>query len=166
MKTIVETLLRQTGRANIDKLLSIMERHGYYSVPSNNHHHRWAGTLHHSLEVLLYALKHNKYHVPKDSLIIVCLLHDICKIHGYRHINGHSKRSIKLIQDVANVHLNSNEYYAIKYHMKDAKKVKKYCKNYMLVIKSPLWKLMRSADSYSAGHEMTKQELMQQLQHI
>ena len=164
MKTIVETLLRQTGRANIDKLLSIMERHGYYSVPSNNHHHRWAGTLHHSLEVLLYALKHNKYHLPKDSLIIVCLLHDICKIHGYRHINGHSKRSIKLIQDVANVHLNSNEYYAIKYHMKDAKKVKKYCKNYMLVIKSPLWKLMRSADSYSAGHEMTKHELMQNMQ--
>ena len=112
----------------------------------------------------MYALKHNKYHVPKDSLIIVCLLHDICKIHGYRHINGHSKRSIKLIQDVANVHLNSNEYYAIKYHMKDAKKVKKYCKNYMLVIKSPLWKLMRSADSYSAGHEMTKYELMQNMQ--
>lgn len=164
MKTIVETLLRQTGRANIDKLLSIMERHGYYSVPSNNHHHRWAGTLHHSLEVLLYALKHNKYHLPKDSLIIVCLLHDLCKIRGYSHIYGHSKRSIKLIQDVANMHLNSNEYYAIKYHMKDTKKVKKYCKNYMLVIKSPLWKLMRSADSYSAGHEMTKHELMQNMQ--
>jgi hypothetical protein len=164
MKTIVETLLRQTGRANIDKLLSIMERHGYYSVPSNNHHHRWAGTLHHSLEVLLYALKHNKYHVPKDSLIIVCLLHDICKIHGYRHINGHSKRSIKLIQDVAKVHLNSNEYYAIKYHMKNAEKVKKYCNNYILVINSPLWKLIRKADGYSAHNEMTEQELMQNLQ--
>lgn len=164
MKTIVETLLRQTGRANIDKLLSIMERHGYYSVPSNNHHINYGGTLRHSLEVLLYALKHNKYKIPKDSLIIVCLLHDLCKIHGSRHIHGHSKRSIKLIQDVANVHLNSNEYYAIKYHMKDAKKVKKYCKNYMLVIKSPLWKLIRSADSYSAGHEMTKHELMQNMQ--
>ena len=164
MKTIVETLLRQTGRANIDKLLSIMEQHGYYSVPSDRHHQGSGGTLHHSLEVLLYALKHNKYNIPQESLIIVCLLHDLCKIKGYHHIYGHSKRSIKLIQDVANVHLNSNEYYAIKYHMKDAKKVKKYCKNYMLVIKSPLWKLIRSADSYSAGHEMTKHELMQNMQ--
>ena len=38
MKTIVETLLRQTGRANIDKLLTMMEQHGYYSVPSDRHH--------------------------------------------------------------------------------------------------------------------------------
>ena len=61
MKTIVETLLRQTGRANIDKLLTMMEQHGYYSVPSDRHHQGSGGTLHHSLEVLLYALKHNKY---------------------------------------------------------------------------------------------------------
>ena len=166
MKTIVETLLRQTGRANIDKLLSIMERHGYYSVPSYHHHTSCGGTLRHSLEVLLYALKHNKYKIPKDSLIIVCLLHDLCKIHGFRHIHGHSKRSVKLIQDVAHVHLKSDEYYAIKYHMKGYKKVISYCKNYMLVIDSPLWKLIRSADKYSAGHEMSKQELIQQLQNI
>lgn len=38
MKTTVETLLRQTGRANIDKLLTMMEQHGYYSVPSDRHH--------------------------------------------------------------------------------------------------------------------------------
>ena len=126
----------------------------------------YGGTLRHSLEVLLYALKHNKYKIPKDSLIIVCLLHDLCKIHGFRHIHGHSKRSVKLIQDVAHVHLKSDEYYAIKYHMKGYKKVISYCKNYMLVIDSPLWKLIRSADKYSAGHEMSKQELIQQLQNI
>ena len=38
MKTIVKTLLRQTGRANIDKLLTMMEQHGYYTVPSDRHH--------------------------------------------------------------------------------------------------------------------------------
>ena len=68
MKTIIETLLRQTGRANIDKLLSIMERHGYYSVPSHNHHQRWAGTLHHSLE------KESTY-VLQDPREIIGMIH-------------------------------------------------------------------------------------------
>ena len=167
MKTIVETLLRQTGRVNIDKLLSIMERHGYYSVPSNGHHKSYAGTLNHSLEVLLYALKHNEHNVSKDSLIIVCLLHDLCKIHGYRHIGGHGRRSVKLIQDVAQVRLESDEYYAIKYHMKkSAGMVKKYTKNYMRVINSLLWQLICKADSYSASSEITKQELIQKLQDL
>jgi hypothetical protein len=50
--------------------------------------------------------------------------------------------------------------------MKNAEKVKEYCNNYILVINSPLWKLIRKADGYSAHNEMTEQELMQQLQHI
>jgi hypothetical protein len=48
--------------------------------------------------------------------------------------------------------------------MKNAEKVKKYCNNYILVINSPLWKLIRKADGHSAHNEMTEQELMQNLQ--
>lgn len=110
-KTEIILLLSSTKREGIDNILDYLEESGFYSAPSSvNRHHNWEGGLaHHSLGVYKRGLKLDCIDIERNSLIIVCLLHDICKasklyydengnIHKRNtHIKGHGYPFSKII---------------------------------------------------------------------
>lgn len=97
MKEFEELLLR-TGRDGVDNLITYIRASDFYTAPASTKFHGsfMGGLLHHSLEVYKNLDKktgggeHNVWRealdtdkVDADSIIIVGLLHDICKTHFY-----------------------------------------------------------------------------------
>ncbi len=88
-------LLKSTGRENIDELLKYLETTDFYKAPARKEHGCAypGGLLEHSLDVY-HVLKEmatpglgtygnamaTDVNITSDSLIIVALLHDLCKI--------------------------------------------------------------------------------------
>ena len=104
-------LLRSTGRKGVEAVLNYLDGVGFYMAPSSvDRHHNWRGGLaQHSLETCRLALA-DMGNLPRESVIIAALLHDICKasrlyygtdgrIH-YRstRIKGHGYRSVVLLE--------------------------------------------------------------------
>ena len=85
--------LKNTGVANIDKMLQYMERHRYYECRSSSHNHWTGGASQHMWAVYLIAkaLRDKKLkekdaalfskYATDQKLAIVCLLHDLCDMH-------------------------------------------------------------------------------------
>ena len=153
MKKFIEEKLRQTRRTNVESLLTLMDQHGFYTARSRSHHRYPGGTMKHSIEVLEYALNHNTHNLPEDSIIITCLLHDLCNIKGYREIDHHGSRSVLLATKIAGFHLKDEEYKAILWHMHSTDE-KGMPEDFYQTTHSPLWKLLKKADchSYRLGH--------------
>lgn len=88
-------LLRSTGRSGIEKLIRyLQEETDFFSAPASTKYHGAyeGGLLQHSMnvyEVLRYDPDRNFSF--SDSIIIVALLHDICKANCYRS----EKRNVK-----------------------------------------------------------------------
>ncbi len=88
----IKDLLLSTKRAGMDKLVKHMEEYGFFDAPCSTQHHlsRPGGLAEHSYNVyetafdLSQALYDNE---PKDSLIIVTLLHDIGKMGQFNKHN-------------------------------------------------------------------------------
>ena len=97
-----ETELAKVQRPGMDKLLEYIRKSDFYTAPASTKHHLAApgGLLQHSLNVLdamrgLLAFNSVtgtwEYHaafkivttIPDDSVIMMALLHDICKTHFY-----------------------------------------------------------------------------------
>ena len=93
-----EELLLWTGREGMDNLITYIRASDFYTAPASTKFHGsfMGGLLHHSLEVYKNLDKktgggeHNVWRealdtdkVDADSIIIVGLLHDICKTHFY-----------------------------------------------------------------------------------
>lgn len=97
-----EAELAKVQRSGMDKLLEYIKKSDFYKAPASTKYHLAApgGLLQHSLNVLdaLRGLltfnpeeKHWEYHtagrivdtIPDDSVIMMALLHDICKTHFY-----------------------------------------------------------------------------------
>lgn len=83
-------LLRQTKREGIEELISWLESTDFFTAPASTMYHgaKEGGLLIHSLTVYaaLKAIKHglvNFDHLDDNSMIIVALLHDICKANCY-----------------------------------------------------------------------------------
>ena len=109
-RTIID-LLQSTHRKGMDNVIHYLNNSGFFIIPSSLHrHHNWCGGLaQHSLGVYMTA-RENSENLPKDSVIIACLLHDICKAGKYYydsvgnihqrlvHIHGHGYRSVKLLE--------------------------------------------------------------------
>jgi len=160
MQQAIEQLLRKTNREGIESLIDFLQKSGYYTAHCHNHHHFEGGTSQHGMEALLYALAHNPHHLPEDSLIVVCLLHDMCDIRGYRHHEGHGRRSCKIITQEAQFPLTEDKYLAILHHMHSATRhPERFGKDLDKVTNSPLWQLLRESDHYSAGHVMARYQL-------
>lgn len=87
MKEKIIELLKSTERKGIDKLLDWMEQARYFNAPCSGAHHlaKDGGLAEHSLNV--YKVMKGLYSevlggnckIPKDSLIISALLHDLGK---------------------------------------------------------------------------------------
>ena len=99
--------LRNTGVANIDKMLQYMEINGYFECRSNSHNNWKGGAAQHMWSVYLIAKalrdkKLNESHIEMyatdKKLAIVCLLHDLCDMNVLPDIHSHGYKSFYMME--------------------------------------------------------------------
>ena len=160
---LFEKELRSTGRAGIEELVKAVKKSGFYEVAGSGGHDREkGGTLNHSLWVLYVAraeFKKNpeKYSgVTDDSLIIVCLLHDLGNTSpsiAYHKYYGHGKRSALIADRVKRHHgleISDMELSAIRFHRRHYIE-NDFDRHLDTYSNSPLIKLLKIADWTAAG---------------
>lgn len=96
MKEKFAELLRSTGREGVDIVLRNLERLGFFEAPASTvfHLNVAGGLLEHSMNVCEMALMLREQliakdasleaRLPLDSVILVSLLHDVCKSEVYK----------------------------------------------------------------------------------
>lgn len=150
--SFVETSLQNTGRKGVDKVLEYLRNSDFYYAPSSTkfHSNYQGGLLDHSILVLSTAIGLRDAMVKlkpelanrltDESLVISCLLHDLCKVGfyvpkekwkkdendkwvSYRGYDvedtfpiGHGEKSVILLQWLG-FELTMDEMLAIRYHM-------------------------------------------------
>ena len=158
----IVALLQSTQRRGMDKVLEYLDGVGFYHAPSSiDRHHNWYGGLaQHSLGVCRRALKMADTS-QRDSIIIVSLLHDICKAaklyYGtdgriYRRslrIKGHGSRSIILLQREG-LELTREERLAIRWHMGTGNAAPHEAAEAYAARHSRLWSILRNCDKRDA----------------
>lgn len=141
MKNKFIELLRSTNRAGIEDLINFLEKTDFFTAPASIKFHNSfeGGLLTHSLNVYTALKKLVGTEWSEDTIIIVSLLHDICKINMYKvdYRNkkdetgtwvkepyytiddsmplGHGEKSVMLISEF--IKLTKEELYAIRWHM-------------------------------------------------
>ena len=146
MKEEFIKLLKQTNREGIENLLEFLEKSDFYTAPASTRFHgsKENGLLEHSLkvyEILKYKVENSVIPIdtPKESIIIIGLLHDICKTNfykvDYRNAKnslgvwekvpyyavddtipyGHGEKSVMMISEY--MKLTPEEKYSIRWHM-------------------------------------------------
>ena len=148
MKEEFIALLKSVNREGIDKLIAYIEKTDFFKAPASTkfHGNYEGGLLEHSLNVyhiLKEKLSHKPYseivQVSEDTIILITLLHDLCKTNyytvDYRNkknadgvwvkepyytVNdtipyGHGEKSVMMISKF--IELNMEEMYAIRWHM-------------------------------------------------
>ena len=146
MKEEFISLLKSTKREGIEDLINFLEKTDFYIAPASTRFHGdyEGGLLEHSMkvyEILKHKAKNNIMNMewPEDTLIIVALLHDICKTNfykvDYRNAKnargewekvpyytiddtipyGHGEKSVMMLTEY--IKLTPEEKYAIRWHM-------------------------------------------------
>ena len=175
MKEKFIELLKSTNRPGIEDLISFLEKTDFFTAPASTRFHGSfeGGLVEHSLkvyEILDYKAKNNvlKLEIPDDTIKIVSLLHDICKLNfykvDYRNAKnalgewekvpyytiddtipyGHGEKSVMMISEY--IKLTPEEKYSIRWHMGYTEPKELYntigsaCKKY------PLALMMHEAD--------------------
>ena len=175
MKEEFIELLRSTKREGIENLLNFLEKSDFYTAPASTRFHgsHEGGLLEHSMkvyEILDYKIKNNviDLHVPEDTIIIVSLLHDICKVNfykvDYRNAKnargewekvpyytiddtipyGHGEKSVMMLTEY--IKLTSEEKYSIRWHMGFSEPKEVYSSLGAAYKKYPLALLVNEAD--------------------
>ncbi|MBP3463169.1 MAG: HD domain-containing protein [Clostridia bacterium] len=139
-------LLRSTKREGIEEVIQFIEKTDFFKAPASTRFHGnyEGGLLEHSMKV--YEILKQKVansvvelEIGDDTLIIVALLHDICKVNfykvDYRNAKnergewekvpyytvedtipyGHGEKSVMMLTEY--MKLTSEEKYAIRWHM-------------------------------------------------
>lgn len=88
MKDRIIALLKETNRKGIEDLITVMELGGFFYAPCSGQYHlaREGGLAEHSLNVCEQMLEVNKAlktNIPRDSIIICGILHDLGKMGDY-----------------------------------------------------------------------------------
>ena len=175
MKEKFIELLKSTKRENIEKLIEFIEKTDFFKAPASTRFHGnyEGGLLEHSLKVY-EILKHKVENsiipidVPEESLIIIALLHDICKVNyykvDYRNAKnefgewekvpyytvddtipyGHGEKSVMMITEY--IKLTVEEKYCIRWHMGFTEPKELYGTLGEAFKKFPLALLMHEAD--------------------
>ena len=139
-------LLKSVQRDGMDKLISFIEKSDFFKAPASTRFHGSyeGGLLEHSLKVY-EILKHKVQNcvmdmqASNDSIILIALLHDICKVNfykvDYRNAKnefgewekvpyytvedtipyGHGEKSVMMITEY--IKLTVEEKYCIRWHM-------------------------------------------------
>lgn len=148
MKEEFLLLLQSVQREGIDKLIAYIEKTDFFKAPASTRFHGnyEGGLLEHSLNVyklLNEKLKHKPFcdiiKVSNETIILITLLHDLCKANYYvvdyrnkKNENGiwvkepyytvndsipygHGEKSVMMISKFINLTLE--EMYAIRWHM-------------------------------------------------
>lgn len=146
MKEEFIKLLQSTGRAGIDEVIKFLEKSDFFQAPASTRFHGCyeGGLLEHSMKVYeIFKDKVKKACIeldtPKESLIIMALLHDVCKANyykvDYRNAKneagqwervpyytvddtipyGHGEKSVMMLTEF--IKLTNEEKYAIRWHM-------------------------------------------------
>ena len=84
-------LLRSTKREGIENLIDFLKKSDFFKAPASTRFHGSyeKGLMEHSMKVY-EILKHKvetsfvPINIPEESLIIIALLHDICKTNFYK----------------------------------------------------------------------------------
>ena len=175
MKEKFIELLKKTNREGMDELLEFLEKSDFYKAPASTRFHGnfEGGLLEHSLKV--YELLKEKVKnsavpidVSEDSLIIIALLHDICKANyykvDYRNAKnefgewekvpyytvddtipyGHGEKSVMMITEY--IKLSVEEKYCIRWHMGFTEPKELYTTISSAYKKYPLALLVHEAD--------------------
>ena len=91
MKEEFLNLLRKVNREGIEDIINFLEKSDFFKAPASTRFHgdHEGGLVEHSLkvyEILKHKVEHNikGVTVPEESIIIIGLLHDICKTNFYK----------------------------------------------------------------------------------
>ena len=176
MKEKFRKLLLETNREGIENLIEFIDhKTDFYKAPASTRFHGdyEGGLLEHSLkvyEILLEKVRSSviPIEVSDESLRIVALLHDICKVNyykvDYRNAKnelgvwekvpyytiddtipyGHGEKSVMMITEY--IKLTSEEKYAIRWHMGFTEPKELYNTISAAYKKYPLALLMHEAD--------------------
>ena len=149
MKDRIISLLSEVDRKGIDNLIKFIEDSNYLtSAQCYSHHKCQHGLMMHSLEVLDCMLNNNLGGIPRESLILVALCHDLGKarLRGRKVGAGpHPSRSISILKRCG-VELTKDEESAILNHHP-----KGFGKWICSALKSPLQILLQMGDCRSTG---------------
>ncbi len=175
MKEEFIELLKSTKRENIDKLIEFIEKTDFFKAPASTRFHGnyEGGLLEHSMkvyEILKHKVKNSviSMDVKDESLIVIALLHDICKVNyykvDYRNAKnefgewekvpyytvedtipyGHGEKSVMMISEY--IKLTVEEKYCIRWHMGFTEPKELYGTLGEAFKKYPLALLMHEAD--------------------
>ena len=148
-QTKVIDFLSEINRPGIDSVIEFIKTSNYLtSAQCNGHHRREHGLMMHSLEVLDTMLKGNILGLPRESLIVVALFHDLGKatLNGHKIGRGmHPARSVAILNKCG-FELTSQERSAIYSHHpgSDPRKL-------ATALSNPLQTLLHAGDCRSTG---------------
>lgn len=119
MKERVVSLLSEVNRKGIDNLIQFVKDSNYLTTAQCYSHHKCQhGLMMHSLEVFDCMLNNNLVGIPRESIILVALCHDLGKARLNRKKIGsgdHPQRSIAILNQCG-VELTDDERDAILNH--------------------------------------------------
>ena len=175
MKERFLELLRSTNREGIEELIKFLENSDFFTAPASTKFHGdyEGGLLEHSLKVydILCGKVKNpgiELNVSEDTIKIVALLHDICKVNfykiDYRNAKnalgvwekvpyytiedtipyGHGEKSVMMLTEY--IKLTGEEKYAIRWHMGFSEPKELYGTLGQAMKKYPLVLLIHEAD--------------------
>ena len=168
-------LLRSTIREGIENLIDFLKKSDFFKAPASTRFHGSyeKGLMEHSMKVY-EILKHKvetsfvPINIPQESLIIIALLHDICKTNfykvDYRNAKnalgvwekvpyyavedtipyGHGEKSVMMITEY--IKLTPEEKYAIRWHMGYTEPKELYGTLGQAFLKYPFALLLHEAD--------------------
>ena len=175
MKDKIIELLRSTNREGMEDVISFLEKSDFFIAPASTRFHGnyEGGLAEHSLKV--YEILKSKLdkkeidiNVNDDTIIIVALLHDICKCNFYKveYRNaknergdwekvpyytvddtipyGHGEKSVMMLTEY--MKLTNEEKYAIRWHMGFSEPKEQYQTLGIAFKKYPLALLLFEAD--------------------
>ena len=175
MKEEFKALLQSINREGMENLINFIEKTDFYKAPASTRFHGdyEGGLMEHSMkvyEILKEKVKHAslEIEVSDDTLKIVALLHDICKVNfykvDYRNAKnelgvwekvpyytiedtipyGHGEKSVMMLTEY--IKLTSEEKYAIRWHMGFTEPKELYTTLGAAFKKYPLALLLHEAD--------------------
>ena len=141
-KNEIVSLLKKVNREGIDKLIEFLHKTDFFTAPASTRFHSncEGGLAEHSLNVYRELKDLTNGEWPEETIIIVGLLHDICKVNNYKVEMrnkknpdtgvwfqepyyttedlmplGHGEKSVMIIQEF--IKLTKEELYSIRWHM-------------------------------------------------
>lgn len=179
MKDKFIELLRSTNRAGMEDVINFLEKSDFFTAPSSTRFHGSyeGGLLEHSMkvyEILKEKVKNTCIQIdtPPESIIIMALLHDICKANfykvDYRNAKnalgewekvpyytiddtipyGHGEKSVMMLTEY--IKLTNEEKYAIRWHMGFSEPKENYNPLGLAYKKYPVALLLNEADLESS----------------